>query len=144
MKAPQSGIVYYGLVTPSPPATFPLESAQCPLVAFSAACQNSRRSLPQSSSSPSGSERAGAIRCSFAGHFKLISHSKINRQATGLAPRPRSRLWPLDSAVLCLRPAPASLLSLPPAPNQLEVVEVGPEGGGRRWGVEEEGERLKV
>lgn len=36
MKAPQSGIVYYGLVTPSPPATFPLESAQCPLVAFSA------------------------------------------------------------------------------------------------------------
>lgn len=43
----------------------------------------------------------------------------------------------------CLCPAPASLLSLPPAPNQLEVVEVGLEGGGRR-GVVEEGERLKV
>lgn len=79
----------------------------------------------------------------FAGHFKLISHRKVNRQASGSAPRPRSRPRSLDPTAPCLCPAPASLLSLPPAPNQLEVVEVGLEGGGRR-GVVEEGERLKV
>lgn len=78
----------------------------------------------------------------FAGHFKLISHSKINLQATLSAPRPRSR--PPDPAVLCLYPAPASLRSLPPARNQLEVVEVGLGGRRKEVGVEEEGERLKV
>lgn len=40
----------------------------------------------------------------------------------------------MDPAALCLRPVPAFLLSLPLAPNQLKVVEVG-----LKWGEEKDG-----
>ena len=62
----------------------------------------------------------------FAGHFKLLSHSKINLLATRYAPR---SCRPVSS--------PCSCFSAFPPPNQLEVVEVGlgraeEEGGWRR------------
>ena len=70
----------------------------------------------------------------FAGHFKLLSHSKINLLATRSAPR---SCRPVSS--------PCSCFSAFPPPNQLEVVEVGlgraeEEGGWRR---EREPEGLK-
>lgn len=69
----------------------------------------------------------------FAGHFKLLSHSKINLVATQYAPR---SCRPVSS--------PCSCFSAFPPPNQLEVVEVGlgraeEEGGWRRREREPEG-----
>lgn len=67
----------------------------------------------------------------FTDHFQRIGHNEINQKSRGQPSDSFLSHWTLPP---CPSPVGAALFSLPPALNQLEVVEIGLEGGGRAGG----------
>lgn len=137
MKGPQVGAVPRGLTTPFPVRSHsPGKASSLPHV---------KKPVFASESPPPSPWEQDFL----TEHFQRIGHHEINHKVTGADPP-----TPFSVTGPC-RPVRAgsafALFSLPPALKQLEVVEIGLEGGGRAAGVvvvvveeEEGGGRLEV